>query len=384
LKSRCAAPFTGSHLPPPNPFLAAPGFLAFAVASVAAWLLYAANPTRPQNRYLAIALALEGVAMGCFGVAALATDPDLSLDVIAVNVGAAALLPTFYLGLLGTLDSPLSRPFHGRRARLALLSVAILVYITVLVRRDLFAPGMTPGFRVPWTVTQSPAQAAVLGGLGLTFFFGLAVAFDAWRRAVPGSLARRQARAFLLAFGVRDALAGTFLIAQVVMSLGAAYDVVSFLGFPVATLTFVALLSYGILKSQLFDIDIKIRHGLGTGTIGLVFLAAFLVVAEVAQQFLSDEFGYLAGGVAAVALLMMLRPIERFSRAFATSLTPAARAIADLPKDERRTLFLEQARAAWSDGMLTPPERRMLDVARARLGLSAEEASTLERDAMPA
>jgi hypothetical protein len=150
----------------------------------------------------------------------------------------------------------------------------------------------------------------------------------------------------------------------------------------VALLMLPAMGTYALLRHGLFDIDLRIKNTVHRGMVGGAFLAVFFIVAQVAQNYLSEAMGYLAGGVAAGILLFALRPLEHAGERIADRLFPHVRSVSQMGDDERVALYRGQASLAWADGVLDPSERRMLDDLRVRLQLSHEQAALLERESL--
>ncbi|HLE47049.1 MAG TPA: hypothetical protein VI818_02035, partial [Candidatus Thermoplasmatota archaeon] len=88
--------------------------------------------------------------------------------------------------------------------------------------------------------------------------------------------------------------------------------------------------------------------------------------------------GWVAGGLVCGAMLLALHPLQRFAERVASVAVPNAKAPEQLSRQERLDLFEHQLRIAWEDGSLNPKERRLLEVTRTRLGISAEDANRLE------
>lgn len=141
------------------------------------------------------------------------------------------------------------------------------------------------------------------------------------------------------------------------------------------------LVTYALLRHRLFEIDVKIKWGIKRGTLAAIFLAVFFVVAQVAQTYLTGEYGLVLGGISAGLLLFALAPLQRFAERVADAAMPGVKSVNELTHPERLALYREQARAAWADGVLDKSERNLLDNLRTRLGLSEEEAHRLEREA---
>lgn len=144
-----------------------------------------------------------------------------------------------------------------------------------------------------------------------------------------------------------------------------------------------SILLYGILKTHLFDIDVKIKFTIKQSTVAAAFIGLFFVVSEGAQAFFSGRAGTYLGIVAAGALVFAIAPLQRFAERVANTAMPNVRPLGEMPADERASMYRELVRSAWADGSLTMDERRMLATARERLGLGDEEAVRLERDVVP-
>ena len=81
--------------------------------------------------------------------------------------------------------------------------------------------------------------------------------------------------------------------------------------YPMAVLFYVPLVAYGVLRVQLFDIDLRIKRGLKLGTVAAAFVAAFFVISEFAGNYLSDQFGAVVGILGTGTLIFFLDPIQR-------------------------------------------------------------------------
>lgn len=144
------------------------------------------------------------------------------------------------------------------------------------------------------------------------------------------------------------------------------------------------LVSYALLRKELFGIDLKVKWTIRRGTVAAIFLAVFLVVTQVAQNALSQDYGVLFGGAAAGLMLFAIAPVQRFAENLANAALPNARPVAEMSAEDRRALYREQARVAWADGKLSMDERQLLSSLRARLGMTDDEAFALEREVAPA
>ncbi|HEV8359276.1 MAG TPA: hypothetical protein VGR28_02355, partial [Candidatus Thermoplasmatota archaeon] len=140
-------------------------------------------------------------------------------------------------------------------------------------------------------------------------------------------------------------------------------------------------LVYALLRTQLFDIDVKVRWTIKQSTVAGVFIGVFFIVSEAAQQVLSTTVGPVIGIVAAGALLFALAPLQHAAERVASAAVPGAKAAGDMTTDERRRAYLDAARLAWADGSISKDERAMLEQFRASLGIAEQEAYRIEREA---
>lgn len=365
--------------------LAVPGALALVVAWAMAAFVLAAAPARSVNRLLAVLLFFEGLVQVRAGPLYLFTDARDAFALEAVHVVGVLALPLLYLLFLATLDTPVVRPLRSRAARVVLLAAGAAGLAAWFLAPRAFVTELKRVPHAPWEPWSGPALNAVYLVGGLVALFGLVATLSEYRRAAPGSTARARARAYALAFGARDAVYGLLLVAYPFLILAERLDDVALVyvvAAPLASLAFVLLMAYGILRAQLFDIDVRIKWTLSRGSVAAVFVAVFFVVSESAQTLLQNRWGTFAGIAATAVLVFAMTPLQRAADRLADAAMPNTRPVRELSHVERVDLYREQVRVAWSDGSLSLKERRMLDVARERLRLGAEEAERLEKEAV--
>lgn len=137
-----------------------------------------------------------------------------------------------------------------------------------------------------------------------------------------------------------------------------------------------ALLAWAILRTQLFDIDVKLRWTVKQSTVAAAFVAVFFTVEQTTQNVLG-QYGPAFGIAAAALLLFAIAPLQRVAERFARAAVPAPR---PLEASERASIYRDSVAQAWADGSLDRSERLMLDRLRERLGLTRDEASRIESD----
>lgn len=375
-----------------NPF----GAYSLGVA-VIAWTLaafvFSLRPARTQNRLLALALLFEGAYIACgTGLIYLTDDPRTVAAFQLLVAYAYAGFIAAYLALLGTLASPLSRPFATTWGRRGLAAAALAVSVLALFEPQRFVSGVR---RVDYAALEAnvgPAGLLFLPAIAIVFLYALVVAYDAWRRAPRGSMSRRQAGYFLLAFGVRDAIAlADRLPRSLELFAGgvpgspvrALFEALGLYGgfwFPTHVLLFVLLLAYAIVKVQLFDIDLKLKFALRQGTVAAILVATFFVVSEGLATLLSEQLGTFLGIATAGALLLFLAPLQRLAERLSDAAMPGVDGDdPDYVLLRKRDVYRAALEGAAEDGEVTARERRVLEKLQMELGLATSEVRTLER-----
>ncbi|MBW3581782.1 MAG: hypothetical protein KY455_01670, partial [Euryarchaeota archaeon] len=116
------------------------------------------------------------------------------------------------------------------------------------------------------------------------------------------------------------------------------------------------------------------------GTLAAVFIAVFFVVTVVAENYLTDRYGWAFGGIGAGLLLFALAPLQRLADRVADAAMPGVKPVGQMTVDERLALYAAQLRAAYHDGHVDAGERRMLESLRQNLSIDAETAMRAEAE----
>lgn len=369
--------------------MAAEGTVVFILAGAVAWamaafLLLVVRPAPRLNRHLAAIFALEGAAQIGLSTYILGLErvPGLSEALAAVAISMAAL----YLLFLAVLETPLVRPLRARRVRVLIKGGLVGAAGTLLV----FGVAAALGLRSSTGGVPDALGIGVLGFLGAAYVLGLAAAVSAYRRTKAGSTARRRARAFALGFGSRDAsFVALVLVGYLaILLLGLSGSEASFflaltLAWPVGLMLSVAFLTYGILREQLFDIDVKVKVAVRKSTVVGLFAGGFFVASEALEAVLPVDDALL-GVLAAGLIALGLRPIQRAAQGLAERLMPGVDATVEHLASRKVEVYRAAVEGALADGALSSRERAILAGLADELGLSPEDVQTVEDEVIRA
>jgi hypothetical protein len=140
-----------------------------------------------------------------------------------------------------------------------------------------------------------------------------------------------------------------------------------------------ALVTYALLRYDLFNLDIAVKRSIRYGTVAAAFVIVFYVASETAEDYLKGFLGEYGGFIAAGALAFAIKPLENLGERLASKTMPHTKPLAALGHDDRLLLYQEQVALALQDKEMTERERQMLNRLRDRLGLTKKQAETVER-----
>lgn len=357
---------------------ALPGLLTGILAWAGAIVVLRTAPHRRLNRRLASLLVLEGLWMGG-SLFYMVEDPVAAYAAGALAVAAMTALPFQYLSFLSTsLRTPLVAPFRSRAAFLLLMLASTGAAVWVLLSPSSFITELYSPEWATWNFRfQSLGQrAAQLHGAAA--LFGLAAALHAYLRTRADSAARTRAKWFAIAFGIRDVYAGIAnLLYPILRDVPFWGDFVYNAGQTSIYLVYVVLLAYGVLHSQMFDIDLKVKFALEQSTVGAFFAAAFFTGDFLLQKIIPVE-GTVLGFLAAAAITVVLRPIQRFAEGFAGRVMDEVEETPKYLRARKRTVYRAALEGAVEDGVISEKERDILSRLRRELAIPAEIGERLE------
>jgi hypothetical protein len=368
----------GSH----NPFGLIVAALVLALAAV---VLQGGRQNR-VNRLAALVLYMEAVLVGSGSLYAF--DPNGPAWLYLFSGSLFVLLTAVYPRLISTLETPLARPFRGRRG-LMICTVYAIVVVPASVLGGLADVDGAPS----WTQTLKPlaggiATIGVFAGVIALGLYSVLAAVSAFRRAPSGSPQRKRSKSWLIAFGTRDAfwvlhMAAVLVIVLMYGETAPAADEIWIWGPPAYLLVYAGLLAYGILRAQLFDLDLKIKWGISRGTSATILVVAALVASKIAEAYVTREVSYVAGGIVAGLLLFVVPRLNKIGDKIAQKAIPQATNTSQYIAFRKLEVFQAALQSAMESGGITPKERETLSRLRSKLGISEADAAQVEAELPP-
>lgn len=369
-----------------NPW-AVTGAVAFVVGWALAGLVYWAAPRRLQNRALAVYLAFAATGFGV-GVGWMFASDDVttSLALQAVSIVGFYCATPYYLLFLSTLPTKTVKWLRPRPVRIFLAAAPLWIIPLAVANFDRIVAGV---IEVPYAEFDS-----VWTDLGTRVFevqalttatWGIVAAIGAYRESTAGSPTRTQAKWYAVTFIVWETLQLTaFTILEIAFRSNEAsvdlYTLAAGILFPAASLLFLLMLAYAILRAQLFGIELKVKAGLRRSLIGAPFVVVFFVANETLEGLIAVE-GYVIGLVAAGAVALLFVPLQRGASRLTDRIMPGVADTAEYRASRAEELYRAAVEAAWFDGEVTHREAAMLDRLASELGLTA--AARRRLDVMP-
>jgi len=277
------------------------------------------------------------------------------------TIGDSAMIALYPPFLAVALQTRLTRPFARKGVQRVVAGYAVLLFLLIMIRQD----------QISYTLLYL--------SMGVLFVFALIAAIHAWLSST--GQARSRARIFVLAFGFRDICWGILYLAIIRlvwgMELGFPEYVLDII-YPLGTLVAVPLITYGILRSQLFDIDLRIQWTIKQSTVAGIFVALIFLVSEGASTFLSAELGNVVGLLAAAVLMFFLAPLQRFAERVASAAMPNTKNTPEYAVFRKLQVYESAVSDALTDGGISAKERMLLGHLRNSLGISEVDAEAIE------
>jgi hypothetical protein len=349
------------------------GLVAVAICWAFAAVLYRVGSAGSVAHKLALLMVVEGVTLVTAGYIDLLLTPAATASswyptwyqatFIIHTIGDCAMLALYPPFLAVALQTKLTRPFSDKRVRIGLAGVAVVFF---------FAVNLSP-------LVVGAALLYLM--LSLLFGFALVASIHAWAVAAPG-IARSRARIFALAFGFRDICWGFIYAHGIILIAAGTYlntPEPDFFYVVYASGTFFAvpLIAYGILQTQLFDIDLRIRWTIKQSTLAAIIVVIMFVLSEGAERLLSSELGNIGGLIVAALVVFLLTPLQRFAERVASVAMPNTQNTPEYIAGRKSQVY-EAAISEAQEGGISQKERALLVRLRDSLGISASEADAIE------
>jgi hypothetical protein len=344
--------------------------------SLAAVLFRVSTPDSVARK-LALLLLIEGVTLGSsdapwFVLASrvefLEAHPLLVTASSTLHViGDCAMMALYPAFLALALRTGLTRVFLQRRTRAGLVVAAGLF-----------------GFLIFIESLQRVGVTLLFLGLVTTFCYAFVASVQAWRAATGA--ARSRALVFALAFGFRDLCWGyNYAFATWEMwtdrtPLANGQVDLGFYLYVIGTLVAVPLITYGILRTQLFDLDLRIRWTIKQSTIAGIFVALMFFISEGVSTLLSAELGSFAGLLAAAVVMFFLAPLQRFADRVASAAMPNTQNTPQYVAFRKMQVYEDALVEALHEDGISDRERALLVRLRDSLGIAQADAEAIERE----
>jgi len=360
-----------------------PGTFAFVAAWCCAIVAFRTAPKRELNRRLSLILLLEGAfSAGNIGLLFFFDNQGVVNALATMGMAARFALPFQYLAFLAlALESPLVVPFRTPTAKKVLNAASVAAAIFVLARPGLFFSDLySPGW-APWNFQFVNFGLRAVQLQGVVYLFGLVAALSAYIRTNKGSVARNRAMWFVVAFGLRDIYAGTVqLLYPIIRPVPFWGDFIYNPGQAFFFSGYILLLAYAVLRSQLFDIDLRIRWAIKQSTLAAAVVAIIFLLSEGADRFLSAELGSFVGLVAAAIVVFFLAPLQRLAESVASVAMPNTENTPEYAAHRKMQVYEAAVAEARQEGGISDKERSLLNRLRDSLGISTADADAIERE----
>lgn len=353
---------------------------AFVLCCSLAVVLFRVGTPGSVARKLSLLLVAEGATLLSTGYIDLFLTPEaraqawhppwVRFEEIVHTLGDCVMLVLYPPFLAAALRTRLTRPFERKGVRMAITAYATALFFLVL-----FGPLDISG-------------TALYLSLSIMFFFALIASLHAWWGATGA--ARTRAGVFAIAFGLRDICWSIVYLGAVYLIWIGEYYVVDpdasgavYVIYAMGSLLAVPLIAYGILRTQLFDIDLRIRRTIKQSTLAAIFVTVFYLASETAERLLSSELGGVIGLLASAIVVFFLVPLQQFAERIASMAMPNTQ---DTPEYAayRKMQVYEAAFDEARQGGISDKERVLLDHLRESLGIAPADAQALENDLLTA
>ncbi len=341
-------------------------------------VLWLNRPDSAINRRLAMLLFLEGtVTLTLNGGTFLVESAQAAWALAGVGYVAVWIKTWAYYHFLSSLPVPMARRMARPLPRIILAGFTVFAVATWFIWPTFYVGSVVPGpNNIGWAAM--PGAGLMIGMIFWSIVFLAAIGFSiaALRRAATETT-RQVAKAFVISFGFRDTMFAATTAALLIAGPTSSLVPAIMLLIPITYSIYPVLLGFGLLKYQVFDIDVKLRFVIKQSTLVGVATVVFLVLGELLENVVQDVAGQAISLATAVGLAFVVKPVRTLADRLAHRAVPAK----DL--DAQRLLVYRAAlEGAWEDGGVDLDESRMLARLRSQLGLSDTEAKRVTSEVL--
>lgn len=351
--------------------------VAFAMCWALAIVLCRVGTPGSVARKLSLLLVVEAITLISTGYIDLFIGPAgreqswyplwLQAEAIVHTLGDCAMLALYPPFLAAALQTKLTRPFSNQRVQIAIYFASGVLFFLVLLTPLWFG------------------AVLLYVMLALVFNYALVASIHAWY--VANEFTRARARSFALAFGFRDLCWGIVYAGAIVLIFQGTYEVVdqdasgpAYIIYATGTLFAVPLIAYGILRTHLFDIDLRIQWTIKQSTLAAAVVAIIFLISEGADRLLSQELGTFAGLLAAAVVVFFLAPLQRFAERVAGAAMPNTKNTPEYAAFRKMRVYEEALAEALQEGGISEKERALLVRLRDTLGITESDADAIEAE----
>jgi len=352
-------------------------------------LTYRARPEDPENRFIALMLAAEGIATLVFFVPfgfPVHAGSVLPAQVIQNFMPLAfTFMPFAYLAFAGTLKSPLAKPFSHPKVQLGMVTLGLVLGVHQFIS----------GWNEFMYVAVIPEKAGL--GFGQGGFFLLTMIamlfinlyliitlFFTRNKYDLGSADRIRIRSYLTGYALRYLFVfgsfGSYFLYRFIFQIEGVLPTTTvgiiLISYTLGNIVFGVMFSLGILRSQILGVERLFKTNINRAAMGGVLLSVFFLSVEILQNYISSAYGYIGGmsitGVMMIARVPMMKAIDRGTDSVVQNTLDLEENGADL--------YREQYEMAMADGVINSMERSMLRLTAKALGLTTSTVEEIEKE----
>lgn len=282
------------------------------------------------------------------------------------HLGDVLMLVLYPMFVAHALPLKALKPLTTVPARIALWALGAVMLIWVVLDHA----GMV-------ALRANPDTA--IYGVMVIMFVGILVLSVIGVSAANSKLSREKALAFVCAFGIRDlAWAAVYFMAALGWAENEKVLILITQLYAGGTLLYIPIVTYGILKVQLLDIEIRLQSTVRNTVLAGAFIAVYYLISEGVNNLISNQLGDLIGFLACAVLAIFLAPLNRWADRFAERLVSADFDNPDYAANRGLQIYSAAVEEALAYGAINPGQIALLDRLKQSLRVSDVDARRVE------